>query len=173
MFSRPLSRPNSFTVDKGRVGHIIVFMSTCMQSRGVLTLTLHYRYLTFLLTTVNNSVFSGGISRTPIWRTGVAGIDVPDAPLGRLGGALINIVLPGWRLCGVCPNPRICSALVQVRCTFLSARSCAAQDQQKFHYFTHSHGTEARARARASIQRPLGNICAATPPPSQLHPFPH
>ena len=48
------------------------------------------------------SVPFGGISRTAIWRTGVAGINVPDAPSGRIGGAVINIVLPGlafvWRL---------------------------------------------------------------------------
>ena len=99
---------------------------------------------------VRDSVPNKGISRTPIWRTGVAGINVPDAPSGRIGGAVINIALPGlafvWRL----SKPRICSALVQGRCTFFSAGSCAAQDQPKLQYFTHLHGREASARARPS-----------------------
>ena len=66
-------------------------------------------------------------------------------------------------MCSACSKPRICSALVQGRCIFLSAGSCAAQDKPKLQTL-HIYAAQRQAHARASFQRPFSNISAATPP---------
>ena len=92
-----------------------------------------------------------GITRIAIWHTGVAGTNVPDAPRGECGAAII-IVLPGLAFVWQLPKTMQLQCSGARKVTLIKCRELRRSKSNEIpllHTFTRHRGKRARAYSQS------------------------